>query len=89
MSSDAAPEGCEGCVVARPVFAANTPLCLANHKPGKGQGSVVGFEGVLLESTDFFGQPRVKFVSRKGVADIDIGATESKYFPNGFRISLR
>ena len=89
MSSDAAPEGSEGCIVARPVFAANTPLCLANHKPGKGQGSVVGFEGVLLESTDFFGQPRVKFVSRKGVADIDIGATESKYFPNGFRISLR
>ena len=89
MSSDAAPEGSEDCVVARPVFAANRPLYLANHKPGIGQGSAVGYEGILLTATDFFGQPRVKHVSRKGVADIDIGATESKFFPNGFGIVLR
>ena len=43
----------------------------------------------LVGTLDFYGQPRVKFVSRKGVADIDIGATESKYSPSGFRISFR
>ena len=89
LSSDAAPEGSEGCVVGRPVFSANNPLYLANHAPGKGQGSAVGYEDILLAATDFFGRPRVKQISRKGVADIDIGATESKYFPNGFRISFR
>ena len=89
LSSDAAPEGSEGCVVGRPVFSANNPLYLANHAPGKGQGSAVGYEDILLAATDFFGRPRVKHISRKGVADIDIGATESKYFPNGFRISFR
>lgn len=89
LSSDAAPEGSEGCIVGRPVFSVNNPLYLANHAPGKGQGSAVGYEDRLLAATDFFGQPRVKFVSRKGVADIDIGATESKYSPSGFRISLR
>lgn len=49
--------------------------------------SVLGYS--LVRTLDFYGQPRVKFVSRKGVADIDIGATESKYSPSGFRISFR
>lgn len=49
--------------------------------------SVLGYS--LVGTLDFYGQPRVKFVSRKGVADIDIGATESKYSPSGFRISFR
>ncbi|MBO4708955.1 MAG: hypothetical protein J5727_04165, partial [Kiritimatiellae bacterium] len=89
LSSDAVPEGSEGCIVGRPVFSENYPLYLANRALGKGQGSAVGYEDRLLAATDFFGQPRVKFVSRKGVADIDIGATESKYSPSGFRISLR
>ena len=89
LSSDAAPVGSEGCVVGRPVFTANDPLYLAKHTPGKGQGSVVGYEDRLLAATDFFGRPRVKFVSGKGVADIDIGATESKYYPKRFRISIR
>jgi len=81
MSSDAPPEGSEGCIVARPVFDKRTPLYLARYKPGRGQGSVVGYEDRLLNATDYFGQPRVKFVSRAGLADIDIGATESPYFP--------
>ena len=89
LSSDAAPEGSEGCVVGRPVFAANDPLYLAKHTLGKGQGCAVGYEDRLFAATDFFGRPRVKHISRKGVADIDIGATESKYLPNGFRISFR
>lgn len=89
LSSDAAPEGSEGCIVARPVFSASNPLYLAKRTPGRSQGSAVGYEDTLLAATDFFGQPRVKFVSRKGVADIDIGATESKYSPSGFRISFR
>ena len=42
---------------------------------------MLGYEDRLLAATDFFGEPRVKFVSRRGVADIDIGATESKYTP--------
>lgn len=85
LSSDAAPAGSEGCIVGRPVFDPRKPLYLAYNKngtsPGKNQGSVVGYEDRLLNATDFFGQPRVKFVSKKGVADIDIGATESKYHP--------
>ena len=85
LSSDAAPAGSEGCIVGRPVFDPRKPLYLAYSKngssPGKNQGSVVGYEARLLHATDFFGQPRVKFVSRQGVADIDIGATESKYHP--------
>ena len=89
LSSDAVPEGSVGCIAARPVFDARKPLCLANHALGKGQGSAVGYEDRLLAATDFFGQPRVKFVSRKGVADIDIGATESKYIMKGFGIRLR
>ena len=40
---------------------------------------MVGYVDRLLNATDFFGQPRVKFVSKKGVADIDIGAVESKF----------
>lgn len=85
LSSDAAPEGSEGCIVGRPVFDPRKPLYLAYSKngtsPGRNQGSVAGYEDRLLSATDFFGQPRVKFVSKKGVADIDIGATESKYHP--------
>ena len=85
LSSDAAPAGSEGCIVGRPVFDPRKPLYLVYNKngtsPGKNQGSVVGYEDRLLNATDFFGQPRVKFVSKKGVADIDIGATESKYHP--------
>ena len=86
LSSDAPPAGSEGCIVGRPVFDPRKPLYLdySNKKgpsPGKNQGSVVGYEDRLLNATDFFGQPRVKFVSKKGVADIDIGATESKYHP--------
>ncbi len=85
LSSDAPPAGSEGCIVGRPVFDPRKPLHLAYSKngtsPGKNQGSVVGYEDRLLNATDFFGQPRVKFVSRQGVADIDIGATESKYHP--------
>ena len=43
----------------------------------------------LVGTLDFYGQPRVKFVSRKGIPDIDIGAAESKYSPIGLRISFR
>ena len=89
LSSDAAPEGSEGCIVARPVFDARKPLILAKRTPGIGQGSVVGFEDRLLEATDFFGRPRVKHVSRQGVADIDIGAAESEYLLKGLRIHFR
>ena len=81
LSSDAAPEGSEGCIVGRPVFNPRRPLYLDYHAAGRGQGSVLGYEDRLLAATDFFGEPRVKFVSRRGVADIDIGATESKYTP--------
>ena len=85
LSSDAAPAGSEGCIVGRPVFDKRKPLYLAYSKegpsPGRSQGSVVGYADRLLTATDFFGRPRVKFVSRQGVADIDIGATESKYHP--------
>ena len=89
LSSDAAPEGSVGCIVARPVFDARKPLYLEKRTPGRSQGSVVGYEDRLLAATDFFGQPRVKNVSRKGVADIDIGATESVFIPNRLIISLR
>ena len=89
LSSDAAPEGSEGCLVARPVFDAKKPLYLAKRTPGKSQGCAAGYEDLLLNGTDFFGQPRVKHISRTGVADIDIGATESQHFPNGFSIYLR
>ena len=89
LSSDAAPEGSEGCLVARPVFDARKPLYLAKRTPGRSQGCAAGYEDLLLNGTDFFGQPRVKHISRTGVADIDIGATESQYSPNGFRIYLR
>ena len=89
LSSDAAPEGSEGCIVARPVFDARKPPILAKRTPGIGQGSVVGFEDRLLEATDFFGRPRVKHVSRQGVADIDIGAAESEYLLKGLRIHFR
>ena len=81
LSSDAAPEGSVECFAARPVFDKRNPLRLAYRTPGRSQGSAVGYEDRLLEATDFFGRPRVKFVSKKGVADIDIGATESKYYP--------
>ena len=79
LSSDAAPEGSVACIVARPAFDARKPLHLGPRAPGKGQGSVLGYADRLLEATDFFGQPRVKHVSSRGVADIDIGATESKF----------
>ena len=79
LSSDAAPEGSEGCIVARPVFDKRNPLHLAYRTPGRSRGSAVGYEDRLLEATDFFGQPRVKHVSRKGEADIDIGAAEAKF----------
>lgn len=49
--------------------------------------SVLGYS--LVGTVDFYGQPRVKFVSRKGIPDIDIGAAESKYSPIGLRISFR
>ena len=89
LSSDAAPEGSVGCIVARPVFDARKPLYLEKRTPGRSQGSVVGYEDRLLAATDFFGRQRVKNVSRKGVADIDIGATESVFIPNRLIISLR
>jgi hypothetical protein len=89
LSSDAAPAGSEGCLVGRPVFDARKPLHLGPRAPGKGQGSVLGYADRLLEATDFFGQPRVKHVSSQGVADIDIGATESKFFPKGLTIVFR
>ena len=93
LSSDAAPAGSEGCIVGRPVFDPRKPLYLDYSKngssPGKNQGSVVGYEDRLLTATDFFGQPRVKFVSKKGVADIDIGATESEYHPPMTLLILR
>ena len=81
LSSDAAPAGSEGCIVGRPVFDKRKPLYLAYKAPGRGQGSAVGYADRLLNATDLFGRPRVKFVSRQGVADIDIGATESAYYP--------
>ena len=49
--------------------------------------SVLGYS--LVGTLDFYGEPRVKFVSRKGIPDIDIGAAESKYSPIGLRISFR
>ena len=78
-----------GCIVARPVFDKRNPLHLAYRTPGRSQGSAVGYEDRLLGATDFFGQPRVKFVSKKGVADIDIGATESEYHPPMTLLILR
>ena len=89
LSSDAAPAGSEGCIVGRPVFDKRKPLYLAYKALGRGQGSVAGYADRLLNATDLFGQPRVKFVSRQGVADIDIGATESKYHPPMTLLILR
>ncbi len=89
LSSSAAPEGSVSCIEARPVFDARHPLHLAKRTPGRSQGSVVGYEARLMNATDFFGNPRVKNVSSKGVVDIDIGAAESKFSPNGFRVVLR
>ena len=42
-----------------------------------------------LTAEEIIAAPRVKFVSGKGVADIDIGATESKYYPKRFVIIVR
>ncbi len=78
-----------------PVFvsAASGNFRLKRGSPGRSAGdadkaaSVLGYS--LVGTLDFYGQPRVKFVSRKGVADIDIGAAESRHSPGGFRISLR
>ena len=89
LSSDAAPEGSEGCIVGRPVFNKRKPLYLANRAPGRSQGSTTGYEDLLLGAKDFFGGPRVKRVSRKGVADIDIGAAESEYFSDSTILILR
>ena len=89
LSSDAAPAGSVDCIVARPIFDKRNPLHLAYRTPGRSQGSAVGYVDRLLNATDFFGQPRVKFVSKKGVADIDIGATESKFILDATVIILR
>ena len=89
LSSDAAPEGSVGCIVARPVFDKRNPLHLAYRTPGRSQGSAAGYEDLLLNATDFFGQPRVKFVSKKGVADIDIGAAESKFISDATLLIFR
>lgn len=88
LSSEAAPEGSTGCLVGRPVFKRQTPLSQTRQSPGRSQGSVVGFESLLMNATDFYGNPRVKHVSSKGVVDIDIGAVESKYV-EGLYLSLR
>lgn len=60
----------------------------ARHAGDKDKAdSVLGYD---LEGTlDFYGQPRVKYVSSKGVADIDIGAAESRYAPNGLVVTVR
>ena len=89
LSSDAAPEGSEGCIAARPVFDNRNPLRLAYRTPGRSKGSAVGYEDRLLEATDFCGRPRVKFVSKKGVADIDIGAAESKFISDATLLIFR
>ena len=89
LSSDAAPEGSEGCIVGRPVFNPRRPLYLDYHAAGRGQGSVLGYEDRLLHATDFFGRPRVKRVSPRGVAAIDIGATESKFILDATVLILR
>ena len=66
---------------------------LKHRSPARSAGdadkaaSVLGYS--LVGTLDFYGQPRVKFVSRKGIPDIDIGAAESKYSPVGLRISFR
>ena len=66
---------------------------LKHRSPARSAGdadkaaSVLGYS--LVGTLDFYWQPRVKFVSRKGIPDIDIGATESKYSPVGLRISFR
>ena len=82
LSSEEAPEGSEACIVGRPVFSATKPYYLDKLSPGRSQGSVAGYEDRLMKATDCFGQPRVKHISSRGVADIDIGATESTY-PSG------
>ncbi len=89
LSSDAAPEGSVECIAARPVFDKRNPLRLAYRTPGRSQGSAAGYEDLLLNATDFFGQPRVKFVSKKGVADIDIGAAESKFISDATLLIFR
>lgn len=48
---------------------------------------MVGYEE-LLTAKDFFGNRRVKRVTSKGVADIDIGAVESGYV-GGMMIFVR
>jgi hypothetical protein len=78
-----------GCIVARPVFDKRNPLHLAYRTPGRSQGSAVGYEARLLDATDFFGRPRVKRVSPKGVAEIDIGATESPFILDATLFILR
>lgn len=89
LSSDAAPAGSEGCLVGRPVFDKRKPLYLGYRALGKNQGSAVGYEDRLLHATDFFGRPRVKRVSRRGVAEIDIGATESPFILDATVLILR
>ena len=79
LSSQTAPAGSTGCLVGTPVFDTRKPYCLVKDSPGRSQGSVIGYETRLMSATDFYGRPRVKNVDRKGVADIDIGATESRY----------
>lgn len=87
LSSSAAPSGGVECIVGTPVFRGSRPLCLDRSSPGRSQGSVVGYED-LLTAKDFFGNRRVKRVTSKGVADIDIGAVESGYV-GGMMIFVR
>lgn len=87
LSSSAAPSGSVECIVGTPVFKGSRPLCLDRSSPGRSQGSVVGYEE-LLTAKDFFGNRRVKRVTSKGVADIDIGAVESGYV-GGMMIFVR
>lgn len=86
LSSSAAPAGSTGCVVGRPVFEAKKPYTLAKNSPGVNAASVTGYEEQLLTATDFYGNPRVKRV-KQDVAEIDIGAVESKA-PTGLVLLL-
>lgn len=86
LSSSAAPAGSTGCVVGRPVFEAKKPYTLAKNSPGVNAASVTGYEEQLLTATDFYGNPRVKRM-KQDVAEIDIGAVESKA-PTGLVLLL-
>ena len=89
LSSEAAPAGGTECVVGRPVFEAKRPYCLVRGTPGWSQGSVSGYEDRLMSAKDFFGNRRVKHISRTGVPEIDIGAVESRYIASGIYLMFR